>query len=230
MKQDYSNYILSSDQRYSIPGLNQIMFISHKQTLSLVLGSCVSTVFIGKSEDNYLLAANHIVIADQKGKSIVATKDAQMQIDLIIEIYIENYGIKRENLTCLHLIGGGFRGDDKSSNINRRNIDITKGILEDMKIPLIFQDTGSYFVSNYSMYGGNISFFVENKFEDIHFSFVINLEELLLSKKINSVLLPASAINPLNAGFENLAEAKIISFITGEKTRSYNPDKYLLKI
>ena len=36
MNQDYSSYILSKDLQYSIPGLNQIMFISHKQTLSLV--------------------------------------------------------------------------------------------------------------------------------------------------------------------------------------------------
>ncbi len=224
MNKDYTSYILPEDQRYSVPGLNQIMFISHKQTISLVLGSCVSTVFIGKKGDICLLAANHIVIADTKGDSIVATKNAQTQVDLIIEIYKENFGISREDLICLHLVGGGFKGEDNSFSVHRRNIDITKGILEKMEIPLLFQDTGSYFVSNYSVYNGNISIFVENKFKDVHFSFVMNFEELLSSMKGKSNFIPGSAINPQDAGFEKLADGKIITLITGDRKRSHPGD------
>lgn len=219
MMPDFSEYILPQDQRYSIAGLNKIMFISHKQTLSLVLGSCVSTVIIGRSAGKNILAANHIVIADPEKNSVVASKNAKTQIETIVEIYRKHYGIEVSDLLCLHLVGGGTKNTSGVFDIHIRNTEISKSILKELDIPVVFQDTGSFFNATYSIFENNISVFTENTTDGIHFSFVMNLDLLYEAAAQKRIKKTASAVAPANPEFEFLAESGVITLITGERKR-----------
>ncbi len=202
---------------YCLPSLNEVLFISHKQTLSLVMGSCVSTVFIGRRGDRYILGANHIVIASPRKKSVVATRSAREQVEDIRRVLQEEFAVADRDMLCLHLIGGGSRDAKTALTVPLRNIAETGHILEGMNHPPLFRDVGSYHYSTYSLYENRLSLFIENKMSQLHKSFIMDLDRLFeISWKGVSVF-PASALEAQDRGFEYLAEQGIIVFITGEK-------------
>ena len=91
--------IINSDEKYLMPAPDQVRFASEGQTLSLVLGSCISTVFIARS-DRYILSANHIMIARERHSGIIAKKSARMQIDEILDtLHDENISETRKVLS-----------------------------------------------------------------------------------------------------------------------------------
>ena len=218
--QDISTYkqILPRDERYCIPSLNEVKIISDKQTLSLALGSCISTIMIGKEKD-YYLAANHIVIAQPLATAIIATKSAVEQIEEIVNIFSDVLHIKK--FYCLHLLGAGVKLVSSTFDVHEKNVIQTLDALFNKNINIIFNDTGSYFFSSYSLYGQYLSVFLENKKTSNHKSFVINLEQLFTIDVSDPVLFPTSMLDAKNNGFEYLVEKMIITSITGK--RSINP-------
>ncbi|MBN1533690.1 MAG: hypothetical protein JXA20_13555 [Spirochaetes bacterium] len=204
--------------RYFIVAPNEIVFISTNQTLSVVLGSCISTVFIGKREQ-YILAANHIVIAVPNTMSVIAKKSASQQIDEMIGIYESEYGIRLEELRCLHLIGGGKKVSDESFMVHEKNISESSAILNKLGVAVLFNDTGSHMNASYSIYNNLLGLFVENMFTSTHISFTINLDILFAIDLPEQALFPASTLRHISPGFEYLVEKKVIDDITGEKKR-----------
>ncbi len=210
--------LLPPEINYIIPGINEVKCISHKQTLSLVLGSCVSTVFIAKS-DKYYLAANHIVIATPKGKSIVTKKSASQQVDEILDLFINELKIEKKNIKCLHLVGAGSHNPNLQFNVHHQNVTDSLEILQERKYVPLFQDTGSYFVSNFSIYKNNLSVFIENRDIEKHISYTINIDEIINVFEHQRDKFPTSGLESFSTGFEHLIDQNAITFITGAKAR-----------
>jgi chemotaxis receptor (MCP) glutamine deamidase CheD len=222
MELKLTNQIVPPAERYCFPRPNEIKFISNKQTLSLALGSCISTVFIGRN-DKYILAANHIVIANPYDKSIIATKSAREQIEEILQIYEELYNIKSNDIRCFHIVGGGSKNIDSSFKVHIDNIIVSKKILKEKGFDIMFEDTKSYCIADYSLYKNNLSVFIENSIIKSHITFTIDLDRLFELKDIDKSILPAVALMPNNTGFEYFIDNKIIVFITGARERTYQP-------
>ncbi len=217
---DYYNFILPPYEQYCIPGLNEIKFISEKQTLSLVLGSCTSTVLIGKGE-KFILGANHIVLANPAEGSRVASKGAFQQIEEMIQTFNNVFNISTEDILCFHLTGGGRKkedGTDDDFDIHIKNINAAVDILAEKEIPVVFNDTGSYFVSKYSIKDNFLSVFVENKFNNEHISFIVDMLELFKIDQAIVSRLPISSIER-SSEFEYLIDEEVITFITGKRNR-----------
>jgi len=210
--------ILPPEERYCIPKLNEIRFIGHRQTMSLVLGSCVSTVFVG-GDDPFIVAANHIVIANPREGSIVATKGARAQIDEIIAVYEGAFGIARDRICCLHLIGAGSKPGMESFSVPGDNVREAVRILGDNGLGLVFHDTGSFFFATYSLYKTNLAVFIENRHLDEHVSFTVDLPRLQRLNSCAKDRVPASALSPGDPSFEGLVGEGVITFITGRRGR-----------
>lgn len=210
--------VLPPEEHYCIPKLNEIRFVGHRQTLSLVLGSCISTVFVGGSGP-FVIAANHIVIANPREGSIVATKSAQEQIDEIVDVYDKAFGIGRNDICCLHLIGAGSKSGKKEFRVPEQNIREVKKILGDNSFNVMFSDTGSFFFATYSLYRENLAVFIENKIKKEHISFTIDLGRLIKHGACNSALMPASSLVRSDPGFEYLVSEGIISLVIGSRDR-----------
>ncbi len=204
--------ILGSDERYCIPGLNEIRVIKDRQTLSLALGTCISTVIIGRN-DGYHLGANHIVIAKPARVSSLATKSAGEQVEEIVCIFREILGI--DQFYCLHLVGAGMKLMKSRFNVHETNIINTLEVLDNRKMGVLFRDTGSHFFASYSINDRFLSVMVENKNISYHKSLVIDLDLLFNMNVRDGKIFPASMLEPNNFGFEFLASENVIPIITG---------------
>jgi chemotaxis receptor (MCP) glutamine deamidase CheD len=201
-----------------MPPPNEVRFIGHGQTLSVVLGSCISTILIGQNK-GYILAANHIVMARPSAESIIAVNGAGGILDEMIATYQKDHGIHQENVRCLHLLGAGKKLADESFTVDRDNINETERVLSDRKIETVFSDTGSYSLGTYSIQEDLLSLFVENKQSGVHVSISLILSALFKLERSEYSILPASCLEPDNPGFEFLVKKNIITFITGTRTR-----------
>jgi chemotaxis receptor (MCP) glutamine deamidase CheD len=216
--------ILPVNERYCMPGLNEVRFIGDRQTMSIVMGSCVSTVFVGRNEDGYALAANHIVIASPRWESVVATKTAAEQIEDILTIYKNAYDIDANSICCIHLIGAGHKNSGTNFAVPAINISTSKDILNECGIPLVFEDTGSYFFGTYSIHGEQLSVFIEDKIKERHKSYILDLNVLFDLLFLNNDFgknLHASVLAGVNPGFEFLVANNAITFITGERYTAF---------
>jgi chemotaxis receptor (MCP) glutamine deamidase CheD len=214
----YKKYILPKEERYCMPNLNEVKIIGNQQSISLVLGSCISTVFIGRGEQT-VLAANHIVIANQSLYHSNGLKDASQQISEILEVFKEVYKIPHDKIFCFHVLGAGKKVNDVTFMIPEENIQETYRILLDKKVPVLFNDTGSHIYANFSINDSFLSVFIENKFQKKHISYLIDIEKMCAIKNELFDLFPVSAIEPNNKGFEALVKKSVITFITGNKNR-----------
>lgn len=209
--------ILNLNDRYCFTGPNEVKFITGRQTMSIVLGSCISTVFIGKKE-GYILAANHIVIAEPNKDSIVAKKGAQTQIDEIFDIFKNAFDLEKEDIRCLHVLGSGKKVSGESFSVHTNNVIAVSNILDNNNFIPVFNDTDSHFFASYSISEKNLSIFIENKITPSHISITLNLDNLFNLKQEDYELLPASMLVK-NKSFESLVEKEVITFITGKKNR-----------
>jgi len=214
----YPSLIINTGEKYLLPGPDQIRFAAQGQTLSLVLGSCISTVFIGRSSE-YILAANHIMIAKERHAGIIAKKSARQQIDEILTAYHEEFKIPDHDILCLHLVGAGKKVNDATFRVHDENIAETRAVLTEKNIVPFFDDTRSYYFATYSLSGTDISIFIEDKLGGSHLSYIIDLKKLFSLEKQELHDLPASALKPCNRGFEKFVELGAIVFITGERNR-----------
>jgi len=203
---------------YVMPAPNQVRFITGGQTINLVMGSCISTVFIGRNS-RYVAAANHIMIARRRSDGVIATRDARDQIDEMLEMYREKFNIGAGDLRCLHLVGGGRKTNDESFMIHLENISETRAILEEKGMDVMFDDTRSHYFASYSLADGMVSVFIEDQLAGVHLSYIIDLDRLFTLDPKLVTGLPASALKPENAGFEGLIERGVITFITGQRDR-----------
>ncbi len=212
--------LLPEKEQYCIPGLNEVRCVTDNQTMSLSLGSCISTVFIGRS-DRYYLAANHIVIAKPQRGSILATKSALEQINEIDTLFRNDLHIDKNSIICLYLIGAGSRNEKKEFTVPIHNIIESMKILNDLNYPLLFHDTGSYFFATFSLKDRLLSIFIENKFRKTHISFMLDLDKFFPVIERGMYIQSISALEPRNEGFEHLVREEAIVCITGDKRRKY---------
>ncbi len=215
MKSDIINPL----EKYLLPGPDQIRFAEAGQTLSLVLGSCISTVFIGRNS-GYIVSANHIMIARERNYGVIAKKSARRQIDEILNTYHEEFRIPDEEIRCLHLVGAGKKVNDTTFHVHDENIEETRLVLSEKNIITLFDDTRSYYFATYSLSGGDLSVFIEDKLGNTHMSYIIDLDKLFSLDLRRLSGLPASALKPRNRGFEEFVDHGAIVFITGEKNRA----------
>jgi hypothetical protein len=206
-------------EKYVLPGPDQVRFISGGQTLSLVMGSCISTVFVAR-KDGYILAANHIMIARERDTAMIAKKSARRQIDEILDAFRDDFHVEDDSFRCLHLVGAGKKSADSSFRVHSENINETTAVLEQKGIPVLFDDTWSHYFATYSMDGGRMSVFIEDKLADVHLSYILDLERLFALDLKHKLPLPASALKTKDPGFEELVNRGVIVFITGEKNRA----------
>lgn len=207
-------------ESYAMPGPNQVSFIGNGQTLYLVLGSCISSILVGRKEGNYVMGANHIMIAKEHQSSVIDMKSARSQVDAMLHVFEAEHGIDAGEIICLHLVGAGSRVSSESFHVHRDNVIETKCVLADARIPVFFEDTGSHFFATYSLRDRMVSVFVENRFIGSHLSYILDMDRLFDLGPGSSPHLPASGLLPGNRGFEDLVEKGVIVFITGEKNRS----------
>lgn len=205
---------------YVMPAPNQVRFITGGQTITLVMGSCISTVFIGRNS-RYVAAANHIMIARQREGSVIATRNARVQIDEILDMYRTRFDIGSKDLRCLHLVGGGRKNADESFTVHLENISESRAILAEKDIDIMFDDTRSHFFASYSLGDGMMSVFIEDQLANVHLSYIIDLERLFALDPKQTGNLPASALKTGNAGFEGFVDRGVITFITGQRDRPY---------
>lgn len=210
---------INPNEKYVMPGPEQIRFITPGQTLSLVLGSCISTVFIGKN-DEYVVSANHIMIARERKPGILVKRNARQQIDDILDTYHDEFRIREKDTRCLHLVGAGKKFNNESFNVDQENIAETRAVLSEKHFDPFFEDTGSYYFATYSLSDSNMSVFIEDKLGGSHLSYIIELEKLFSLDPHVLSNLPASALKPCNQGFEKFVDLGVIVFITGEKNRT----------
>ncbi len=213
-----SSPIINTCEKYLLPGPDQVRFAAQGQTLSLVLGSCISTVFIGRN-NNYILSANHIMIAREGHVGIIARKSARQQVDEILSTYHDEFHITDADIRCLHLVGAGKKVSDNTFHVHDQNIAETRIVLSEKNYVPLFDDTRSYYFATYSLGGDDISVFIEDKLGGSHLSYIINLEKFFSMDPHQLADLPASALKPCNKGFENFVELGAIVFITGERNR-----------
>ncbi|MBN2160724.1 MAG: hypothetical protein JW807_15145 [Spirochaetes bacterium] len=209
---------INSRDKYVMPAPDQVRFIRNGQTLSLILGSCISTVFIGRNSE-YVVSANHIMIAREHPHGIIAKKSALQQIDEILDHYREDFAVDRKDIRCLHLVGGGKKVSGESFRVHSENIEETKSVLSSKGIELLFDDTRSHYFATYSLDRTNMSVFIEDKLAGVHLSYILDLDRLFDFDVSRSGAMPASALKADNPGFEELVDAGVIVFITGEKSR-----------
>lgn len=212
---------IHSSDKYVMPGPDQVRFITNGQTLSLILGSCISTVFIGRNS-GYVVSANHIMIAREHPHGIIAKKSALRQIDEILEHYRDDFSVDRKDIRCLHLVGAGKKVAGESFRVHSENIEETKSVLESKKIDVFFNDTRSHYFATFSLDKANMSVFIEDKLAGVHLSYILDLDRLFDFDIAASDAMPASALKAGNPGFEELVENGVIVFITGEKNRQYD--------
>lgn len=217
---DTTDALYDERNTYVMPGPNQVRFITSGQTITLVMGSCISTVFIGKN-GRYVMAANHIMIARQNEGSIIATRNAREQIDEILNMYRTRFNIDSGDLRCLHLVGGGRKTADESFTVHLENISETRAILEEKNIGVMFDDTRSHYYASYSLGEGMLSVFIEDQLVGSHLSYIIDIERLFDLDPGRNLNLPASALKPANAGFEECVDRGVITFITGQRDRPF---------
>lgn len=201
-----------------MPNLNEVKFIGDKQTISLVLGSCISTVFIGKG-DKTILAANHIVIASHDHNYSSRLKNAREQIGEILEVFSEVYKIPLSKIFCFHVIGAGKKVNDVTFMVPEENILETYKTLFENKIETLFNDTGSHIYATFSISGSMVSVFIENKFQKKHISYLIDIDKMFSIGDQLFEFFPVSAIEPNNRGFESLVKKSVITFVTGNRNR-----------
>ncbi len=218
MDDKYLKYILPENERYCMPNLNEVKFIGNNQTISLVLGSCISTVFIGRG-DRTILAANHIVIASHDHNYSSRLKDANEQIGEILEVFHEVYEIPLSKIFCFHVIGAGKKVNDVTFMVPEENILETYRVLYEKKIEALFNDTGSHIYATFSISDSILSVFVENKFQKKHISYAVDLDKMFSLGNDLFKFFPVSAIEPNNKGFETLVENLIIPYVTGSRNR-----------
>jgi chemotaxis receptor (MCP) glutamine deamidase CheD len=213
--------ILHPADKYVMPGPDQVRFITQGQTLSLILGSCISTVFIGRNSE-YIVSANHIMIAREHPHGIIAKKSALRQIDEILEHYRDDFAVDLKDIRCLHLVGAGKKMAGETFHVHSENIDETRSVLSSKKIDIFFDDTRSHYFATFSLDRSHMSVFVEDKLAGVHLSYILDLDKLFDFDPGKSRNLPASALKPGNLGFEEFVEKGVIVFITGEKNRRYD--------
>jgi chemotaxis receptor (MCP) glutamine deamidase CheD len=218
MNEKYIKYILPENERYCMPNLNEVKFIGNKQTLSLVLGSCISTVFIGRGEKT-VIAANHIVIANRDHNYSSKLKNAYDQVGEIIEVFSEVYKIPSSEIFCFHVLGAGKKVNDITFMVPEENVLETYKVLFEKKVEALFNDTGSHIYATFSLSDSILSVFIENKFQKKHISYAIDLDKLYSIKKELYEYFPVSAIETNNSGFEALVNKSIITFVTGNRNR-----------
>ena len=209
--------IYNSAERYCTAQPNQICFISDRQTMHLTMGSCISTVFIGKN-GRYVLAANHIIIAKAREGSPAAKKGAQEQILEIIHRFESDFGITKENIRCVHIIGGGTRHSDTSFKIHEENARETDLVLSSLGFRSILIDTNSFISAIFSVSRNNLSVFIEDTISKHHITYTLNID-LLFSHCSQNQLVPASALAPNNIEFEKLVANGAIYGISGSRLR-----------
>jgi chemotaxis receptor (MCP) glutamine deamidase CheD len=207
-----------SQEKYVLPGPDQVRFISSGQTLSLVMGSCISTVFVARG-DQYILAANHIMIARERESGVIAKKSARRQIDDILTAFHDDFGIPDDGFRCLHLVGAGKKGTDKLFRVHSENIAVTMSVLKEKGIPVLFNDTWSHYFATFSIDRKSMSVFIEDKLTEVHLSYILDLDRLFSLDLSQELPLPASALKSRDPGFEELVSRGAIVFITGEKNR-----------
>ncbi len=210
--------IISPDDKYLLPGPDQVCFAAAGQTLSLVMGSCISTVFVGRN-GGYIISANHIMIARERSSGIIAKRSARQQIDEILRTYNDVFNIPDRDLRCLHLVGAGTKVSDTSFRVHDDNIRETGAALSEKSFVPLFDDTRSFYFATYSLSGSDMSVFIEDKLNRSHLSYIIDLDKLYFLDPRQLSNLPASALKPNNRGFEDFVKMGIIVFITGEKNR-----------
>ena len=186
--------------------------------MSLVMGSCISTVFVAR-KDRYILSANHIMIARERETALIAKKSARRQIDEILDAFRDDFQVGKDDFRCLHLVGAGKKSADSTFRVHSENISETLAVLEEKGIPLLFDDTWSHYFATYSIDGGRMSVFIEDKLAETHLSYILDLERLFDLDLTEKLPLPASALKAKDPGFEELVNRGVIVFITGEKNR-----------
>jgi hypothetical protein len=215
---DKTSQIIDYKEKYLLPGPDQVRFAAQGQTLSLVLGSCISTVFIGRY-NGYILSANHIMIAREHNAGIIAKKSARQQIDEILCTYHDEFHIPDSEIRCLHLIGAGKKVNNDAFHVHDENINETWTVLSEKNVTPLFDDTRSYYFATYSLSGDEMSVFIEDKLGGSHLSYIIDLKKLFSLDVRAMADIPASALKPYNKGFEEFVRLGVIVFITGEKNR-----------
>ncbi len=213
-----TSHIIDCNEKYLLPGPDQVRFAAQGQTLSLVLGSCISTVFIGRN-NGYILSANHIMIARERTPGVIAKKSARQQIDEILHAYHDEFHISDPDIRCLHLVGAGRKINNDSFHVHDENITETWAALSEKNFTPLFDDTRSYYFATYSLSGDDMSVFIEDKLGGSHLSYIIDLKKLFSLDACQLADLPASALKPCNKGFEEFVRLGVIVFITGEKNR-----------
>jgi len=110
--------------------------------LKTILGSCVGVILSDKKREIHGLA--HIMLPERNKIDQALGKYADTAIPLLLK-KMELKGSSKNDLKAFILGGASmfsFSGDNGFMNIGSKNIKATRKILNELKIPIVFEDTG----------------------------------------------------------------------------------------
>jgi len=110
--------------------------------LKTILGSCVGVILSDKKREIHGLA--HIMLPEMKKNDKVVGKYADTAIPLLLK-KMELKGSSRKDIKALVLGGASIftsESDNGFMNIGANNIKAARRTLKELKIPIVFEDTG----------------------------------------------------------------------------------------
>ena len=111
--------------------------------LKTILGSCVGVILTDKNKEIHGLAHIMLPVSSKKDHHVPG-KYADTSIPLLLE-KMELLGSSRNDLQAFVLGGASmfsFNGNNGLMNIGVRNIEAVHRILKELKIPVVYEDTG----------------------------------------------------------------------------------------
>lgn len=120
----------------------EISVVENSKVLKTTLGSCVGVVL--HDDKNNIGGLAHILLPEKMREDAAVGKYAVTAIPALLSRLLKR-GSSREDLKA-YLTGGAnmfrYSEDKKIATIGERNVETTKRILEELQIPVAYEDTG----------------------------------------------------------------------------------------
>jgi chemotaxis protein CheD len=116
--------------------------VDNSTLLKTTLGSCVGVIL--HDAKNNIGGLAHIMLPQQLGQDASVGKYAQTAIPALLSGVVKRGGSRKD--VRAYLVGGAnmfkFASDRKITTVGEKNIESTKRILQELGIPVVFEDTG----------------------------------------------------------------------------------------
>lgn len=129
-------------QKVLVVKMAELAVVENSRLLKTTLGSCVGVILHDAQKSIGGLA--HIMLPQQLGRDASVGKYAETAIPALLSRVLKRGGSRKD--VRAYLVGGAnmfkFSSDKKITTVGEKNIESTKQILQELGIPVAFEDTG----------------------------------------------------------------------------------------